>query len=193
PAAPPTTVRQGFGAAGRTARGTESTSTESANSASTAPELLLPDETPRRTGPAATPIALPATGPAPCANAALAVTTEVDPQVNRVGGTAVLRLVVTNVSDRPCLRDLDAARQEIVVWGVDGARLWSSNDCSRAAGADLRTLVPGQPAAFAVTWVGRTSTPGCRGTRTTVPVGTYNVMTRVDDVISPPVPMVRTP
>ena len=177
------TAKQSFGPTGRAGRLAEAPPSE----------LLLPDETPRRTGPASTPVALPAGGPAACPNAALAVTTEVDPQVHRITGTAVLRLVVTNVSAQPCLRDLDPARQEIVVWGVDGARLWSSNDCSRAAGADLRTLVPGQPAVFAVTWVGRTSAPGCKGVRTTVPVGSYNVMTRVDDVISPPVPIVRTP
>jgi hypothetical protein len=41
--------------------------------------------------------------------------------------------------------------------------------------------------------VGRTSAKGCKGVRTTVPVGSYNVMTRIDDVISPPVPIVRTP
>ncbi|MCO1655188.1 hypothetical protein [Pseudonocardia humida] len=181
--APTTTERYGFGPSGRGGRSIEPASTEQ----------LLPDDNPRRTGPTSTPVALPSTGPAPCPDAALAVTTEVDPQVHRITENPVLRLVVTNVSAHPCLRDLDAARQEIVVWGVDGARLWSSNDCSRAAGVDLRTLVPGQPAVFAVTWVGRTSAPGCQGTRTGVPVGTYNVMTRVDDVISPPVPVVRTP
>ncbi len=155
-------------------------------------ERLLPDETPRRVGPAPTPVPVPATGPEPCVNAMLAVTTEVAPATHRVGDRPVLRLVVTNVSDRPCVRDLDPIRQEIVVWGVDGARLWSSNDCSTVAGVDLRTLVPGQPVAFAVNWAGRTSAPGCTGPRTDVPAGGYNVMTRVDDVISPPVPITRT-
>jgi hypothetical protein len=105
----------------------------------------------------------------------------------------VLRLVVTNVSKQPCVRDLDAARQEIVVWGPGGARLWSSNDCSTARGVDLRTLVPGQPVVFAVTWAGRTSFPGCTGVRTTVPAGSYNLMTRVDDAISPATAFTRTP
>jgi hypothetical protein len=181
--APTMTGRYGVGPGGRAGRLTEPVATES----------LLPEETPHRTGPASAPIALPPAGPAACPDAALAVTTEVDPQVHRVAQNVVLRLVVTNVSAHPCLRDLDAARQEIVVWGVDGARLWSSNDCSRAAEPDLRTLVPGQPAVFAVTWAGRTSAPGCAGVRTAVPVGSYNVITRVDDVISPPVPIVRSP
>jgi hypothetical protein len=181
--APAPAGRYGFGPNARAAQLTEPSATEQ----------LLPDDTPRRTGPPATPVPLPSTGPAACPDSALAVAAEVDPATHPVGGRPRLRLVVTNVSDRPCLRDLDAARQEIVVWGPDGSRMWSSNDCSRAAGVDLRTLVPGQPAVFAVTWAGRTSVPGCTGPRTTVPAGTYNVMTRVDDVISAAVPMVRTP
>ena len=44
-------------------------------------------------------------------------------------------------------------------------RLWSSNDCVNGSTADLRTLVPGQPVAFAVAWAGRTSAPGCAGSR----------------------------
>lgn len=155
-------------------------------------EQLRPDDTVRRTGPAPTPVPVPATGPGPCTNAMLGVTTEVAPPTHRVSDRPVLRLVVTNTSAQPCVRDLDPARQEIVVWGADGSRLWSSNDCSTAAGVDLYTLVPGQPVVFAVTWAGRTSTPGCSARRSTVPAGSYNVMTRVDDVISPAVAMTRT-
>ena len=88
--------------------------------------------------------------------------------------------------------DLDSGRQEIVVWSLDGERLWSSNDCSNGSTADLRTLVPGQPVAFAVTWAGRTSSPGCAGTRTVVPAGKYRVMSRVDGVISPPTDFTRS-
>jgi len=111
-----------------------------------------------------------------------------------VGQRPLLRLVVTNTSDQPCVRDLDSSRQEIVVWSIDGAdRLWSSNDCSNRGSPDLRTLVPGQPVAFAVTWAGRTSTPGCATARTVVPAGDYRVMSRVDDRISPPTAFQRLP
>jgi hypothetical protein len=123
----------------------------------------------------------------------LGVGAVIDQPSHRVGERPVLRLVVTNVSKQPCVRDLDAARQEIVVWGPGGSRLWSSNDCSTARGVDLRTLVPAQPVVFAVTWAGRTTVPGCTGVRTTVPPGSYNLLTRVDDVISPATPFTRTP
>lgn len=160
----------------------------------TTSEELRPDDTPRPAVPFAPPAPVPPTGPVPCTNEMLGVTAEIDRPEHRVGERPVLRLVVTNVSGQPCVRDLDSARQEIVVWSHDLAtRLWSSNDCVNATTVDLRTLVPGQPVAFAVTWAGRTTTPGCGQARTVVPAGPYQVMTRVDDDISPPVPFVRNP
>ncbi len=159
----------------------------------TTSERLLPDDTPRPSAPVPTPVPVPPTGPVPCTNAMLAVTAEVGSPEHRVGERPVLRLVVTNVSDQPCVRDLDSARQEIVVWSGDGAdRLWSSNDCANVASIDLRTLVPGQPVAFSVRWAGRTSIPGCAEERTVVPPGAYRVMTRVDDIISAPTPFLRS-
>ena len=69
-----------------------------------------------------------------------------------------------------------------MVWGPEGARLWSSNDCSTARGVDLRTLVPGQPVVFAVTWAGRTSFPGCTGVRNDrqIPTSVVKTGTTVD-------------
>jgi hypothetical protein len=163
---------------------------------STAPpsERLVPEETPPASAPAFSPAPVPPTGPVPCTNEMLAVAAEVDRPEHRVGERPLLRLVVTNTSGQPCVRDLDPARQEIVVWSADGsARLWSSNDCSGAEGVDLRTLVPGRPVAASVRWAGRTSAPDCPQERETVPPGAYRVMSRVDDVISPPTPFVRTP
>jgi hypothetical protein len=160
----------------------------------TTSEDLRPDETPRRPIAAATPVPVPATGPVPCTNAMLAVGAEIDRPEHRVGERPLLRLVVTNTSGQPCVRDLDSARQEIVVWNRDqSAKLWSSNDCTNAASSDLRTLVPGQPVAFSVTWAGRTSTPGCAAPRTVVPAGSYRVLTRLDGIISPPTLFTLTP
>jgi len=156
-------------------------------------EQLQPDLTPRP-APVATPVAVPPTGPVPCTNAMTGVTAEIDQPTHKVGEHPVLRLVVTNTSPQPCVRDLDASRQEIVVWSGDGKlRLWSSNDCGNAGSPDLRTLIPGQPVAFAVTWAGRTSTPGCAAARTVVPAGSYRVMTRLDDDVSAPTPFQLTP
>jgi hypothetical protein len=149
-------------------------------------ERLQPDDSPRLALPAPPPIPVPATGPVPCSDEMIGVAAEIDPAEHRVGQRPTLRLVVTNISKQPCVRDLDSGRQEIVVWSMGGDRLWSSNDCAGGSAADLRTLVPGQPVAFAVAWAGRSSSPGCAGSRTVVPAGKYRVMSRVDGVISPP-------
>lgn len=133
--------------------------------------------------------------PQACTNSMLAVAAEIDRTEHRVGQQPMLRLVVTNIGAQPCVRDLDPARQEIVVWSEDlRTRLWSSNDCSNPSTRDLRTLLPNQPLGFQVTWAGRTTTPDCeQRKRTVVPAGSYNVMTRLDDVISPPAPLRRLP
>jgi hypothetical protein len=162
----------------------------------TTSEELRPGETPRMSVPATTPVPVPVppAGPVPCTNTMLTVGAEIDKPQHRVGDRPLLRLVVTNTSGRPCVRDLDSARQEIIVRSSDlSAKLWSSNDCANVAGADLRTLVPGKPVAFSVTWVGRTSTPGCAPPRTVVPAGSYRVLTRLDDIISPPTLLTLTP
>lgn len=154
----------------------------------------LPATSPTPT-PAATPAPTPIPAvPVPCTNAMIQVLARIDPPEHRVGQRPVFRLVVTNTSDQPCVRDLDPARQEIVVWSGDGAaRLWSSNDCTNPSIVDERTLVPEQPIAFAVTWAGRTSTPGCAVPRTVVPSGAYRVTVRVDDLVSAPTPLLRNP
>jgi hypothetical protein len=162
-------------------------------STTAAAEQLQPDPT-ARPGPVATPVAVPPTGPVPCTNAMTGVAAEIDRPVHKVGEHPVLRLVLTNTSAQPCVRDLDPSGQEIVVWSGDGkTRLWSSNDCGNAGRTDLRTLIPGQPVAFAVTWAGRTSSPGCTQARTVVPAGSYRVMSRLDDDISAPTPFQLTP
>ena len=164
-----------------------------AASSTAASERIRPDDTPRPTVAAQPSVPVPRTGPVPCTNGMLTAGAEVDPAVHMVGSHPVLRLVLTNVSGQPCVRDLDAARQEIVVWSGDGAtRLWSSNDCINNPTVDLRTLVPGRPVAFALTWGERTTTPGCAQPRTVVPAGSYRLMVRLDDLISPPTPFLRT-
>ncbi|TQM35644.1 hypothetical protein FB388_7083 [Pseudonocardia cypriaca] len=160
------------------------------------PEPLVVDDAPPTTAPPPTTTPPPTTParPVPCTNDMIAVGAEVVGPERRVGERMVLRLVVTNSSTQPCVRDLDPVRQEIVVWSADGSqRLWSSNDCSSAKGADPRTLAPGQPLTFTVRWAGRTSAPGCPQRRDTVPAGEYRLLTRVDDVISPPTQFVREP
>jgi hypothetical protein len=178
----------------RTAPSAPSAAPSAASTTGATAERIRPDDTPRPSVPAQPAVPVPPSGPVPCTNAMLSAAAELDRPVHRVGSRPVLRLVVASVSGQPCVRDLDSARQEVVVWSQDGTdRLWSSNDCVNASTIDLRTLVPGRPVAFAVTWGERTTAPGCRQPRTVVPAGSYRLMVRVDDLISPPTPFIRTP
>jgi hypothetical protein len=135
----------------------------------------------------------PATGPPPCPDGQIKVTAEVGAPQYPQGAKPVLRIVVANSGPTPCVRDLDGAEQEIVVWSGDGAkRLWSSNDCVNPSSSDLRTLVPGQPVAFAVNWSGLGSVPGCTAERDRIGPGAYRVVTRLGPVVSAPVPLLIT-
>ena len=192
--APGTGPPDAAGTAEETTAGGESSSEPSPEPSATTSEVVLPDDTPRAAVPVPPSVPVPPTGPVPCTNEMISVGAEIDQPEHRVGERPTLRLVVVNISEQPCVRDLDGARQEIVVWSGDGVdRLWSSNDCVNPTTVDLRTLIPGQPVAFAVRWAGRTSTPGCAEERTEVPAGAYRVLTRVDDVISGPAPFLRNP
>ncbi|MCK2237802.1 MULTISPECIES: DUF4232 domain-containing protein [unclassified Crossiella] len=126
--------------------------------------------------------------PQPCPNQVTKVTAEVGAPEYRVGQRPEFRLVVTNTGPVPCTRELDPRVQEILVFGLDGARLWSSNDCYPGRNPDLRTLEPGGTAVFRLAWHGRTSAPTCAGKRKTVLAGEYTVVAKVDDLASPPAP-----
>lgn len=126
--------------------------------------------------------------PGPCADGDIQVTARTDAASYAAGRKPVLSLVVTNTGDAPCVRDLDAAKQAVAVVRKVGDGLWGSNDCSPGDTDDVRTLAPGEEAVFSVTWSRRTSQPGCAGERTTVPPGSYQLLARLDGVISDPAP-----
>ena len=156
-------------------------------------ETVRPDDTPRPSVPVPDAVASPPTGPVPCDDGMIEVRAETGRPTYAAGARPELRLVVTNTSGQPCVRDLDGAEQEIAVWSGDGERkLWSSNDCVNPATDDLRTLVPGQPVAFAVTWSGLGSEPGCAAGRERVEPGGYRVLARLGAVVGDPVPLLLT-
>ncbi|MFR9806567.1 hypothetical protein ACL02T_30390 [Pseudonocardia sp. RS010] len=157
-------------------------------------ESKRPDDTPRASVPVAPTEPAPPAGPPPCTNDMIEVGAEIDAPRHEVGDRPELRLTVVNVSNQACVRDLDGALLEIVVWDRPiRTRLWSSNDCVNPSTQDLRTLVPGQPVAFEVTWSGLSSNPGCTAPRTRLPAGDYTLLTRVADRISGPTYFTLTP
>ena len=106
-----------------------------------------------------------------------------------VGSKPTLELVVTNVSDVPCVRALDKGLQEIQLYDGAGTRLWGSNDCFPEASSDPRTLAPGQAVSLPVVWGGLTSEPTCTAARGTPGPGGYTLIGRLGSKITPPVPL----
>lgn len=132
----------------------------------------------------------PAPGPPqPCPDAVIGVGAQVAQPEYRVGQKPVFRLVVTNTGKVPCVRDLDASLQELLVFAADGTtRLWSSNDCFPGDSDNVRTMRPGEQAVFPVTWAGRSSQPRCAGQRVTVPAGDYLVVGKLGPLTGQPTP-----
>lgn len=163
-------------------------STPTATAAPVLPPSAAPAEPPPTTTPPVEATPASETTAGPCADGDLRVTARTDATSYPAGQKPVLSLVVTNTGTAPCVRDLDAARQAVAVVRQPGDGLWGSNDCSPGDTDDVRTLQPGEEAVFSVRWSGRTSTPGCAGERTAVPPGTYQLLARLDGIVSEPVP-----
>jgi len=138
-----------------------------------------------RPGAAAVPVV------AKCTDQDLALVSQVAATSYKVGQKPLFRLVIANIGDKPCSRDLDPALQGLVINGPSG-QLWASNDCDSSRKPDVRVLDPGKPLVFSLSWAGRTSHPGCGGTRTAVGPGTYQLIGKLGPLTSGPAPFTLT-
>ncbi|MEU1206111.1 hypothetical protein [Nocardia sp. NPDC005825] len=142
----------------------------------------------------AKPSAASSSGAAPaaqaqCTDQSLAVKVTVGQASYKVGEQPQFGIVITNISSGVCERDMGSGLQLVQVQSLDGQRkLWSSTDCYPDGTPDMRTLAPGQQAAFTVTWSGASSQPGCAGERLQVPAGPYTVVAQLGSVRSQPEP-----
>lgn len=124
-----------------------------------------------------------------CSDQSLAVKVTVAQPTYRVGEQPVFGIVITNISADPCTRDMGSGLQQVSVHTLDGQRrLWASTDCYPDGEPDVRTLQPGEQAAFTVTWTGATSQPECAGERVQVPAGAYTVVAQLGAIRSAPEP-----
>ncbi|MPZ83468.1 MAG: hypothetical protein GEV28_24975 [Actinophytocola sp.] len=161
-------------------------------SPTTAPPAASPSPAP--TGRPTTRPAPPPGPPKPCPDAVVKVAAQPGQPSYEVGRRPLLRLVVVNAGKVPCTRDLSRKLRELVITSADGkTRLWSSNDCYGPPDVDVRTLAPGRPLVFTLSWAGRTSAPGCPVKRTTVPAGSYRVIGRLGALTGAPVALTMTP
>ncbi len=126
---------------------------------------------------------------AQCPDQSLAVKVTVGQATYKTGEQPQFGIVITNISSGVCARDMGSGLQLVQVQSLDGQRrLWSSTDCYPDGTPDIRTLAPGQQAAFTVTWSGASSQPGCAGERLPVPAGPYTVVAQLGSVRSQPEP-----
>ncbi|MFJ4656472.1 hypothetical protein ACIP5Y_34845 [Nocardia sp. NPDC088792] len=133
--------------------------------------------------------AAPVAAQGQCPDQSLAVKVTVGQPTYKAGDQPVFGIVVTNISSAACQRDMGSGLQQVAVQSLDGTRrLWSSTDCFPDGTPDVRTLNPGQQAAFTVTWSGATSQPNCAGERVPVTPGPYTVVAQLGSVRSAPEP-----
>ena len=124
-----------------------------------------------------------------CPDQSLAIKATVEQPTYQAGQEPVFGIVITNIGTTPCQRDLGAGLQQALVYTIDGGqRLWSNADCYPNTASDMRTLNPGQQAAFTVKWSGTTSAPQCAGERTPVAPGAYTVVAQLGALRSAPEP-----
>ncbi|MBF6438243.1 DUF4232 domain-containing protein [Nocardia cyriacigeorgica] len=169
------------------AAATSSTETNKpAGQASTKKEAAAESSTPSGSG---TPSSGAPVAAGQCSDQSLAVKVTVAQPTYRVGEQPVFGIVITNISADPCTRDTGSGLQQVSVHTLDGQRrLWASTDCYPDGEPDVRTLQPGEQAAFTVTWTGATSQPECAGERVQVPAGAYTVVAQLGAIRSAPEP-----
>jgi hypothetical protein len=128
-----------------------------------------------------------------CADSELSVTPVPNATTVKQGAAVTIRILIKNISNRTCNRDVGADPQELYI--DQGARkLWSSDTCSNRHGSDVRSFTPGAERVYTVTWNGRQATT-CNGTVAAGPdpaAGQYAIRGRVGTKISNPVTLTVT-
>ncbi|WP_226437964.1 hypothetical protein [Rhodococcus yananensis] len=138
---------------------------------------------------ATTPATAAALSDGQCSDQSLAVRVTSSEANYQVGAEPEFTIVITNIGTSTCERDLGAGLQEVLVYSLDGnRRLWSNTDCFPESTADVRSLGPGDQAAFSVKWSGTTSEPGCEAPREPVGPGAYTVVGQLGGLRSTPEP-----
>ncbi|MEH1016472.1 hypothetical protein V6U90_25620 [Micromonospora sp. CPCC 206060] len=151
------------------------------------PAPVVPAGPAETTEPPVVPVAPPPAEGA-CTDAEISVVPVVLPAAAQRGVTVDLRLKIKNVSQRTCSRDVGADMQELFIKaGAD--KVWSSDTCGTAKGADVRSFTPGFEREYTVGWNGRDSSKCASGVAAgPFPnVGDYQVFGRLGTKISEPV------
>ncbi len=132
-----------------------------------------------------------AVGPDACTDAELSVKAVPAKTTIASGTEVVITLLIKNISNRSCRRDVGPDYQELrVVLGTE--KVWSSDDCDGPTGSDVRLLEPNIERSYNAVWNGKASS-SCSTSAKRTPTGPaaspgeYQLLGRVGTDLSDPV------
>jgi hypothetical protein len=131
--------------------------------------------------------------PSLCTDAELSVIASPAKNPLPSGSEVQINLLIKNVSNRECVRDVGADQQELyIVLGTE--KIWSSDNCGALTGSDQRTFPPQHERSYRVIWNGKSSstcTNKAPGGEVPKP-GEYQLFGRVGPDLSDPVTLKLT-
>jgi hypothetical protein len=137
---------------------------------SPAPAAVVASPTPEVLQPTAQPT-VPAVAEGECSDADTSIRVVVDRETTAVGEGVHINMIVKNISETTCKRDVGSGANEVTV--ISGpALIWSTDHCNPNTDKDLVELAPGQEWNVKVVWIGKQTATGCKVTNMADP-GAY--------------------
>ena len=131
--------------------------------ASTEPSVapsVVATPTPAALQPTAQPT-VPVVGEGECSDADTSIRVVVDRETTAVGEGVHINMIVKNISETTCKRDVGSGANEVTV--ISGpALIWSTDHCNPNTDKDLVELAPGQEWSVKVVWIGKQTAKGCK-------------------------------
>jgi len=124
------------------------------------PSVVLASPTTAVLQPTAQPT-VPVVADGECSDADTSIRVEVDRETTAVGEGVHIKMIVKNISDVTCKRDVGSGANEVTV--ISGpALIWSTDHCNPSIDKDLVELAPGQEWSVNVVWIGKQTAKGCK-------------------------------
>jgi hypothetical protein len=121
--------------------------------------------------------------PQECADEAIQVRARIDKKSVAAGSKPKLTLVIRNVGDVPCMREVGPRANELSITS-GGYPVWTSKDCNASKKSNVLLLEPGKRAATTIRWNGRLSKKGCPEKTAAAKPGSYELVGRNGKVTS---------
>ncbi|NBO35171.1 MAG: hypothetical protein EBU89_04470 [Actinobacteria bacterium] len=124
------------------------------------PSVVLASPTTAVLQPTAQPT-VPVVADGECSDADTSIRVEVDRETTAVGEGVHIKMIVKNISNVTCKRDVGSGANEVTV--ISGpALIWSTDHCNPSTDKDLVELAPGQEWSVNVVWIGKQTAKGCK-------------------------------